>query len=420
MSDVCGCDSVPPVPSGEIMSVSDAMARALSQISPIAETQSVSIGDACGRVTQRAVFAINALPLFDNSAMDGFALCCADLDGRESLPIAGTVSAGERPGTLPEGAAMRIYTGAPLPKGADAVAMVERCHEAEGKVCFTHRPVPGDNIRRKGSDQAQGQMLIPSQTRLGPRHIGLLAANGIDRIGAVRRPRVAVFSTGDELGPDVKTPGKIPDANRPMLLALAHQAGADVTDLGILPDDLEATKVAFEGIGDRFDLILTSGAVSMGGKDHIRDALVAAGGHVAGWRVAMKPGKPVLFGTLGRTACTGLPGNPLAVYVNFQLFVAPQISRLMGMKPAPFANVPARAGFDWVRKPGRAEIFPARLATYNQAGVPVLERLGRGVSATLLPLAEADGLAIVPADIERVRYGDGLHWHPFCRSGEMR
>ena len=419
VSELCGCDSLPPAACADLMSVSEAVALALAQVSPIRQVQSVSLDDACGRVTRDAIFASRAMPLFDNSAMDGFALHCADLTGRSSLPIAGTVSAGDVPRTLPKGAAMRIYTGAPLPRGADAVAMIERCCEAGGRVRFIARPSPGDNIRHTGSDQAEGQMMIPANTRIAPHHIGLLAANGIARVDVVRRPRVAVLSSGDELSTGIPAPGQIPDANRPMLIALARQTGAEVTDLDILPDTPDAITETLAQATGRYDLILSSGAASMGGKDHMRDALAAAGGHVTGWRVAIKPGKPVIFGRLGQTTFTGLPGNPFAAFVGFHLFAAAQIGQLMGVAPARFAQVPARAGFDWRRKPGRAEVFPVRLAAYDGAGVPTLERLGRSVSATLLPLAAAQGLAIVSADTDRVRAGDPLRWQPFSQLGDM-
>lgn len=414
----CGCDSLPGAAAQGLMSIEDAVARALAQVGPGTGTETIHLADAPGRVTAEDIRAPRAMPFFDNSAMDGFALRSADLKGRCCLPVAGTIAAGDAPRRLPEGAALRIYTGAPLPEGADTVVMVELCVDKGNKVHVGTAPRPGANIRAMGSDQPAGQILVARGTRLAAHHLGLLAANGLDRVTVMRPPRVAVFSTGDELREGACDPGQIPDANRPMLIALARQAGADVTDLGILPDDPEATSAAFDGLGTRFDLIVTSGAVSMGGKDHVRDALIAAGGLLEGWRVAVKPGKPVMFGRLGDAGFTGLPGNPFAVHVGFHLFVLPQIQRLMGAAPASFAEVPARAGFDWIRKPGRAEVFPVRLTGY-EAGMPMLERLGHSVSATLVPLAAADGLAIVPADTSHVHEGDVLRWHPFC-SGEIR
>ena len=413
----CGCDDLPHTSRSPLMSVADAVARAKAQVAPLAGGETLETVAAIGRRVQADILAPVAMPLFDNSAMDGFALRCADLAGGDTLPIAGTVAAGDRPGALVPGTALRIYTGAPLPAGADAVVMVERCHDSGDRVRITSRPVPGDNIRRKGSDQDAGQVLIAAGTRIAPHHAGLLAANGLRRVTVARRPRVAVFSTGDELTDGTPTPGQIPDANRPMLLALARQAGADVTDLGILPDELEVTRAALSRAGANFDLVLTSGAVSMGGKDHVGAALQAAGGHLDGWRVALKPGKPVMFGRLDRAAFTGLPGNPLAVLVGFHLFVAPQIARLAGGQAPDFATVPARAGFDWHRKPGRAEVFPVQLSHYDDTGLPVLNRLGQGVSASLLPVADADGLAVVDARTDRVRPGDALHWQPFCKEG---
>ncbi|MCW9043436.1 MAG: molybdopterin molybdotransferase MoeA [Pseudopelagicola sp.] len=415
VSTGCGCDDLAEMQ--RLLSLSAARDLALANLFPIHDREIVPLAQAIGRTAATDVIAPSAMPFFDNSAMDGFALRLSDLKGRCCLPVAGTVAAGDAPCDLPEGAAMRIYTGAPLPKGADAVAMIEACIDKTRKVHFSSPPKPGANIRRAGSDQDAGQVLLEAGNRVGAHHIGLLAANGMDAIEAVRRPRIAVFSTGDELGQGPRAPGQIHDANRPMLLALAQQAGAEVTDLGILPDDPHITAAALAGLEAGFDLILSSGAVSMGGKDHIRSAFIAAGGTVHGWRVALKPGKPVMFGSLGAAAFTGLPGNPFAVFVGFHMFVRPQLDRLLGASPETFAPVPAVAGFEWVRKSGRAEVFPVRLASYTSAGLPVLNRLGQSVSATLLPLGGADGLAIVPAECCEITPDAPLFWRPFCQGG---
>ncbi len=413
----CGCDSA--ASSTAMMSVADALACALAQISPIRQIRTVALPDALGRTTASAVTAPAAMPFFDNAAMDGFALRLADLAQNCCLPVAGTVAAGDAPRDLPQGTALRIYTGAPLPVGADAVVMIEACIDKIDQVHINQAPALGENIRRAGSDQAAGHELLPVGTRIVAHHIGLLAANGMSQIDIACPPRVAVFSSGDEVCNGPRAASQIPDANRPMLLALAQQAGAEVTDLGILPDSAAATAAALRDACGQFDLIISSGAVSMGGKDHIRAAVTAAGGSVQGWRVALKPGKPVMFGTLGNAAFTGLPGNPFAVYVGFHMFVLPQIFRLLGAASAAFAPVPAVAGFDWTRKPGRAEVFPVRLAAYDATGLPVLQRLGHSVSATLLPLSSADGLAIVPPDTARIKPGAPLFWRPFCNTGDL-
>ena len=406
-----------------MMPLDRAVALACETVRPIQDAEPVPLAEAIDRTAAVAVVASAAMPFFDNSAMDGFALRLADLAGRDTLPVAGTISAGAAPATLPPGQAMQIFTGAPLPKGADAVAMSENCteigSETDRAVRFDHLPKPGANIRRAGSDQPKGATLVTIGQRLGARHVGLLAGKGITSVAVTRRPTVGVFSTGDELAEGERAPGAIHDANRPMLLALCQAAGAEATDLGILPDDFAATTRAFADLGDRFDLVLTSGAVSVGGRDHVRDALIAAGGQLDGWRVAIKPGKPVAFGRLGRTAITGLPGNPFAAFVGFHLFVWPQLARLAGSTAPAFATTPARAGFHWSRKPGRAEVFPVRLVSCDEAGVPVIDRLGNSVSATLFPLAGADGLAIVPRETAEMSPGDGLSWHPFCARGDL-
>ncbi len=399
---------------GEMMPLADAIALALDGVAPIGAVETVNLAEALGRFCAKAVAAPAAMPFFDNSAMDGYALRLADLEGTDTLPISATIAAGAAPSELMPKTAARIFTGAPLPAGADAIAVSEHCTELGETVRFDRAPKPGANIRITGSDQPLGARLVTPGQRLGARHIGLLAANGIESVSVARRPRVGVFSTGDELAKGVRGPGAIHDANRPMLIALARAAGAEACDLGILPDDLGATTRAFEGLADKFDLVLTSGAVSVGGRDHVRSALIAAGGQLDGWRVAIKPGKPVAFGRIGASAITGLPGNPFASFVGFHLFAAPQIARLAGGTAPKFATTPARAGFEWHRKPDRAEVFPVHLAGYDDAGAPILERLGNSASATLFPLTEADGLALIPATTERVSHGDMLFWQPFC------
>jgi molybdopterin molybdotransferase len=397
-----------------LMPLDDAVALALGQVAPLGAVETLPLASAAGRCAATDIFAPAAMPFFDNSAMDGFALRVGDLDAGATLPVAGTIPAGAAPMALPAGAALRIFTGAPIPVGADTVVMSESCVDTGETVQFSDMPKPGANIRRAGSDQPEGALLLGRGQRLAPRHIGLLAANGIATVAVARPPRVAVFSTGDELTRGVRGPGAIHDANRPMLLALARAAGAEAFDLAILPDDLAATTRAFVALGTKFDLVLTSGAVSVGGRDHVRDALIAAGGKLDGWRVAIKPGKPVAFGRIGATAFTGLPGNPFAAFAGFHLFVAPQIARLTGQTPRPFATTPARAGFDWARKPGRGEVVPVRLTGHDDNGTPILDRLGKSVSATLFPLAQADGLALVPAATARIAPGDLLGWQPFC------
>lgn len=397
-----------------MLDIAAARALATSLVDPITEAEDLPLSACLDRIAAETVAATLSLPRRARSAMDGFALRLADLDLRAALPIAGTIAAGADAPALPEGACLRIFTGALLPAGAEAVVPVEDCSEADGLVHLAHRPEPGAHIRAPGSEQPEGGVLLRAHARIAAHHIGLLAANGIARLRVLRRPRIGVFSTGDEL--DAQSPDSLPDANRPMLLALATAAGAEVTDLGLLPDDLAKVTARLAGL-DGLDLILTSGAVSMGGRDHLRPALIAAGGRIEGWRVAVKPGKPILFGQLGAAAITGLPGNPFSAFTGFHLFVAAQLATLVGQIPPTLFPLEARAGFDWTRKPGRAEVFPVRLSHGQIDGAPVLHRLGAGASATLFPLAEAEGLAFVPAETSQVAFGARLAWMPFSHRG---
>lgn len=406
----------PNTPS--LIDVATAREIALSQVTPVGAVRDLALASALWQVAARDIFAPFAMPFFSNSAVDGFALRVADLpDGPLRLPIAGTVAAGETtPVALPRKAAMRVYTGAPLPEGTDAVVALEDAREADGSLVLAARPEAGANLRLAGSDQPEGARLLARGTRIAPHHIGLLAANGTTRVTVARRPKVVVLSTGDELAAAgaARRHGQIHDANRPMLLALAQSAGAEAIDGGTLPDRVEALAGRLAELSGTADLILTSGGVSMGGRDPIRPAFLSAGGEIAGWRVAVKPGKPVMFGRIGRSAFTGLPGNPFAAFVGFQLFAAAQISALGGQEPASFAAFQGRADFSWRRRPGRQEVFPVRNLGADGTGLPRLERLGASVSATLFPLTAADGLAVVPADTAEVAPGDLLAWHPFC------
>lgn len=404
-----------------LIDVAVARDLALAQITRVQAVRSLSLASALGHVCARDVIAPAAMPFFTISAVDGFALRTADLAGaRQSLPLAGTVAAGAAaPTILPQGRTARIFTGAPLPRGADAVMALEDAREVSGAVQFRARPEPGENLRLEGSDQPAGACLLARGVRIAPQHIGLLAANGIGRVSVTRKPRVVVLSTGDELvtAAAVRHHGQIHDANRPMLMALAEAAGCEVVDGGMMPDEVDPLARRLADLAAAADLVLSSGGVSLGGRDPLRPAFVAAGGQIAAWRVAVKPGKPIMFGHLGDTAFTGLPGNPMAAFVGFHLFVAAQIARLTGRDPAPFAPLRGRASGSWAHRPGRQEVLPVRLCGRDDTGLPMLERQGNGVSATLFPLATADGLAVIPAMSEGTSTGDVVDWHAFCPAG---
>ncbi|WP_416799416.1 gephyrin-like molybdotransferase Glp [Ciceribacter azotifigens] len=407
----CGCDGGRDHVA--LTPVEKAVEIAVGMVQPLTAVEDVAVHKARGRVLARSLRAGRPMPFFDNSAMDGFAIALSDFagEGPWHLPVAGTIAAGAAAPVLTAGTALRIFTGAPVPAGSDAVVMQEKCDDQGDTVLVHIRSGHGDNIRRAGEDIASGDLLVSAGTMLDGRHVGLLAGNGHAHIPVLRRPRIAVLSTGDELGDEG---AGIHDANRPMLLALCEALGAETTDLGICPDDMERMTDIFRASAGRFDLIVTSGAASVGGRDFVRPALLAAGGTVEAWRVALKPGKPVFFGRLAGTLVTGLPGNPLSAYVGFQLFVARQIGAMLGLGGHKAKVETAVAGFEWARKPGRTEYLPGQVAGRSESGLPIVEPLGHGSSATLMPLSLADGVIILAAHSTHVARGEGIEWIPFC------
>ncbi|OKL42279.1 hypothetical protein A3843_00905 [Pseudovibrio exalbescens] len=351
--------------------------------------------------------------------MDGFAVAAEVFSGSApwSLPIHGTISAG---GTLaearqPDGGCYRIYTGAPVPEWCTSVVPIENVRCDGSNATFSELPVHGSHIRRKGENVAIGTRLVAKGTRLEPRHISHLIAHGVSQVSVYQPPKVGIFSTGDELAVSgaMRSASQIADSNRPMLIAYAQSYGAQVDDLGIVPDDPDASIAFFETIKGRYDLVVSSGAVSVGGKDFLKEAVLKAGGRLESWRVAMKPGKPVVFARIGSTVYTGLPGNPLAALVGFEVFVSQQIQVLSGARSKTGLFMPGTATFDWNRKSGRSEFFPVRLAGFDSEGRVKLDRIEPSNSASLHAISQADGLGMVPADVGKIAPGTSIVWKPF-------
>ena len=408
-------DATPPA-RPNLLSLDDALARllAVARDRVIAETEKLDTFDALGRVLARPVVSGLDVPPADNTSMDGYALRAADVPAAGTvLPVSQRLPAGVVGAALQPGTAVRIFTGAQLPAGADAVVMQELCEAVSGdglgQVCINTVPQPGQWIRRQGEDVQHGAEVLATGTRLTPQALGLAASVGASRLTVRRRPRVALFSTGDELvmpGESLR-PGAIYNSNRFMLRGLLQAAGCEVTDLGIVPDRLDATRDALRRAAQGNDLILTSGGVSVGEEDHIKPA-VKAEGWLEAWALAIKPGKPLAFGAVRRDGgdsealFIGLPGNPVSSFVTFLLAVAPVLRAIQGCPAALPQAVSVRADFDWPQPDKRREFLRARFNA--QGGVELFANQSSGV---LTSAVWADGLVDNPSG-QVVRRGDAV------------
>lgn len=317
-----------------MLSFEQALERLALAARPLADFEQVETADACGRVLARPLISGIDVPGRDVSMMDGYALACAEVAAPGArLRVSQRIPAGSVGVPLAPGSAARIFTGAPVPEGADAVVMQELCAHEAHTVQVNHAPHPGEWITRRGADIGRGSEVLAAGTRIGPQHAGLAASVGAARLPVVRRLKIALFSTGSELvQPGEPLPeGAIYNSNRTTLRALAARLGCAVQDFGIVPDRLDATRAALRDAAAGADLILTSGGVSVGEEDHVRPA-VEAEGRLDLWRIAIKPGKPLAFGAVGDAAFIGLPGNPVSSFVTGFLFMVPAIRRLAGAR----------------------------------------------------------------------------------------
>lgn len=388
-----------------------------ARVHAIAETESLSTFDALGRVLAREVVSTLDVPPADNTSMDGYAMRSSDVAVAGTvLTVAQRVPAGVVGAALLPGTAARIFTGAQIPAGADAVVMQEQCEPVAGPGLGAVRvqvvPQAGQWIRRRGEDVTQGAVVLPRGARLSPQALGMAATVGAARLLVVRAPRVALFSTGDELvlpGEPLK-PGGIYNSNRFTLKGLLQAAGCQVRDLGIVPDRLDATREALRRAAADSDLILTSGGVSVGEEDHLRPA-VQAEGSIENWQVAIKPGKPLAFGQVRRAEGSaalfiGLPGNPVSSFVTFLLCVAPVLRVLQGGSGALPDAWPMTAGFDWPRPDRRREFLRARVGADGR-----LELFPNQSSGVLTSAVWADGLVDNPSG-QPVVAGDIVRFLP--------
>jgi len=402
----------------EYVSVEVARIRTIEDVTAVVGEEDVPLRAARGRVTVSPVLAEHALPPFDQSAMDGYAVRTRDFDGpTATFPVVGRQAAGQAywTGEHAESAAVRIFTGAAIPDGFDAVVMQEECASRPGVVRINRRPAPGEHIRLAGDDVAAGAVIVGPDVLVDTRHIAIMAAAGIPRVKVRRRVRVAVFSTGNELREphEVLVPGAIHDSNRAMLLTLLEAAAVELIDLEQVRDHKSSITEAIAAAARDSDIVISSGGVSVGEEDHVRTAVMAAGGQLWPLKAAIKPGKPASVGRLGAANLIGLPGNPVSALVTFMCFGRPIILRRMGLPPQNLSPIAAVAGFAETRKAGRDEFVPVVITGHDQEGRPIVEKRRRSGSARLSSLIDADGFARIPARHSVVSPGDPLFLYTF-------
>lgn len=398
-----------------MLSVDEALAFLLAGATPVLETEEVSTRAAAGRVLARAQHSAFSVPSVDNTSMDGYAVHAADCaSGEARLPVAQRIPAGSVPQPLARGTAARIFTGAPIPPGADAVVMQEQCVQEGDAVVIKHRPQPGEWVRRVGEDIRAGSEILAPGMKLRPQDTGLAASVGIAALPLYRKLKVAVFFTGDELvmPGEPLPPGRIYNSNRYTLNALLQQFGCVVTDYGNVPDRLDETRAVLREAAAGNDLIVTSGGVSVGEEDHIKPA-VEAEGRLSMWKIAVKPGKPLAFGEVnagGSKAAhfIGLPGNPVSSFVTFLLFVRPFLLRCQGVTRVEPPAYPLRADFDWAKPDARREFLRVKL---NAAGG--LDLYANQSSAVLTSTVWGDGFVDNPAK-QAIKRGDMVKFLPYA------
>jgi molybdopterin molybdotransferase len=392
----------------------DALARLLAGAEPLGETESLATQSAAGRVLAEGLRSTIDVPPLDNTSMDGYALRCADVPASGTkLAVAQRIPAGSVGHTLAPGTAARIFTGAPVPAGADAVVMQELCALEGGSIVVNHVPHFGEWIRRRGEDIAAGAEVLAAGTRLSAAHVGVAASVGAAHLTVFRRLRVALFSTGDELAMpgELLKPGGIYNSNRYTLRALLEGLGCEVADLGIVPDTREATRAALREAAAGNDLILTSGGVSVGEEDHVKPA-VEAEGSLDLWKIAIKPGKPLAFGSVrrpagqGQASFIGLPGNPVSSFVTFLMLVRPFILKCQGVSDLRPRARGLQADFDYKGDP-RREFLRARIN--DTGGLDLFPNQSSGV---LTSCTWADGL-IDNLPRHAIATGDTVRFLPF-------
>ena len=399
--------------------VETARHRILDHIQPISESEALALRSALGRVLADDARAPIDVPAQTNSAMDGYALRGADLDGRGAaeLRLVGEAFAGRPyPEAVAAGECVRIMTGAPMPRNCDTVVMQEKAQARASRVLMAAGQRRGQNVRQAGEDLSRGEVALPAGRRLTAADLGLLASMGQAEVRVRRRPRVAFFSTGDELCSvgDVLADGQIYDSNRYSLFGMLQGLGVEARDLGVVPDDRAALRTALLEASRDCDMVLTSGGVSVGEADHVKRVLCELGS-MAFWKIAMKPGRPLAFGQLGPAWFFGLPGNPVAVMVTFYQFVQPALRRLMGESTLTRIGFRAQCLEHIAKRPGRTEFLRGTLKAGDgsSSSGPQVRRAGSQGSGILKSMSLANCFIVLPPDCDGVAAGDDVLVQPF-------
>lgn len=403
------------VSRNQLMSIDEACAAATACAPPLSQGETVRLKDSVGRILAETFVARLALPPFTQSAMDGYALVAASgLSEGSRLKVVDRVPAGRCGRRLSAGEAARIFTGAPLSEGADAVVMQEHVERDDTSIVLTRRMTVGDNVRYQGEDIEPLEPLLEPGIRLDPRHVAMLAAQGAETVTVMSKLRIAVLSTGDELqdAGAVLRGAAVYDSNRPMLLSLLGQAGHDAIDGGRSPDSRAEIAERLRVLSERSDLVISTGGASVGEEDHSLAALRHAGGSGRVLKIALKPAKPAIVGRIGQAAYLGLPGNPVASLVSWLILGQAMVGALQGRPHRPQIGYPLTIAAGFARRPGRTEFVPARLVSDKGQEVRA-EIISTGGAAQLRPLALADGLAEIAAECGDLRPGDLIRFHPF-------
>ncbi len=408
---------------GQLMRLATALALIGERLVKVVGDEIVPLADSGNRILAEKLTSAIDVPGCDNSAVDGYAMHFDDLDPKAetALPVIGRARAGHPfAGPLPRGSALRIFTGALMPAGADTVLMQEDCRIEEDRVLVWPGIKRGANRRLKGEDIAVGQTVLEAGRRLRPQDLGLAAAIGRDRLALAARLRIGLFSTGDELAePGQPLPsGAIYDSNRPMVAGVLSAWGCQVADLGILKDDRGATIERLAEAAEKYDLLVTSGGVSMGEEDHVR-AAIEARGRLHFWKLAIKPGRPVAMGQIacrdGRwVALIGLPGNPVASFVTLTSIGRAIVFALMGAELTPVRYFPVIADFRHRKKPERREWVRASIGPRSGDGLPLARAFEREGAGILTSLTETDGLVELQEEVTEIRLGDSVDFVPFA------